>query len=166
MRHPDLVRRRSEIACLILDTACLVDQTLRFQRQGRGAPPPRLLAEADQARRRLLAPELFVPPPPPPPPSAPHISWREALRETLPPARRAALKMARSAFIAVVVTQLLGYPAGGALFAALTVSLQVSSGTAISKSLLLVAGLGLALAVVMLIVLPFMPNLEDPGSFL
>src|SRR5262249_6852871 len=35
MRHPDLVRRRSEIACLILDTACLVDQTLRFQRQGR-----------------------------------------------------------------------------------------------------------------------------------
>jgi hypothetical protein len=74
--------------------------------------------------------------------------------------------MALSAFLASLVTQLLGYPSGGALFAGLALSAQVSSGTAISKSFLIVGGLLLGLASMMVIVTPVMPNIDDPGSFL
>jgi hypothetical protein len=92
--------------------------------------------------------------------------WRDVMRESMQPMRRATLKMAVSAFVALIASQILGYPAVGALFAALSVSLQASSGTAISKSLLILGGLLVGLAVMMMIVVPLMPILEDPGSFL
>jgi uncharacterized membrane protein YccC len=164
VHHPGLGRRRTEIAALIVEVGCVVDDTLHQRRSG-AAGPPALREALDDARRRLHAPELFTPPlaPPPPPPPL----WRaEVLQETMRPAHRSALKMALSAFLATITTQLLGYPAGGALFTALAVSMQVSSGTALSKSLIIVGGLALAFAVVLLIVTPAMPNLDDPGSYL
>jgi uncharacterized membrane protein YccC len=88
------------------------------------------------------------------------------LRETFRPSRKATLKLALSAFLAATVTHLLGLPSGGALFVAVNVSLQASSGTAWWKPLFVVAGLVLALAVMMLVITPLMPNLDDPGSFL
>ena len=164
VRHPALVHCRSVIAALLLDVGRLVDETLRYERLAAADPPPQaLLDEAREARRRLQSAELFSPPPSPPPPPLP---WRLAFGETLRPARRAVLKLALSAFIAVVITQILGYASGGALFTALAVSMQVTSGTAFSKSLLVVAGVALGLAVVLLVVVPLMPNLDDPGSFL
>jgi uncharacterized membrane protein YccC len=165
VHHPGIGRRRTEISALIAEVGCVVDQTLRHRLHGTGAPPPGLRDALDNARRQLDAVDLFTPPPMPPPPP-PTSVLRELLQETMRPARRAALKMALSAFIAAMATQLLGYPAGGALFAALTVSMQVSSGTAISKSLLIVGGLLLGLAAVLMIVTPAMPNFDDPGSFL
>ncbi len=165
VHHPDLHRCRVSIAVLILDVGRLVDETLRYERQrGASAPPAALIDDARATQRRLNDPAIFRPPPPAPP--APRLPWRITFAETTQPARRAALKLALSVFIAVIITQILGYPAGGALFTALAVSMQASSGTAISKSLLIIAGLALALAVVMLVVVPLMPNLEDPGSFL
>ncbi len=162
-RRPGLMHRRSEILSLVLDVGCIVDEALQLQRR-RGEPPPALRDAVAAARHRLESAELFTPPPVQPVPPA--LFWREVLRETRRPARRAALKMALSAFLAVLVTQLLGYPAGGALFSALAVSAQVSSGTAISKSLLIVAGLALALGVMMIFVKPAMPAVDDAGSFL
>ena len=164
VRHPGLRRRRSEIGALILDVACLVDAVVGRRRLP--APPPSdpLTERLAAAEQRLGSAELFAPPPPPPP--APRAPWREAMHETTRMARRATMKLAASAFIALLISQLCGLPAGGALFVALAVSMQVSSGTAISKSLLVVAGLLLALIVVLVIVVPFMPNLDDPGSFL
>jgi uncharacterized membrane protein YccC len=165
MHHPGLVHCRSEVTALLLDVGRLVDETLRHERLwGVGAPPPSLLDDARQARRRLESAKLFEPPPPTPP--APPLPWRLTLAETTKPARRAVLKLALSVFIATVITKLLGYAAGGAMFTALAISMQVTSGTAFSKSWLVVAGVALGLAVVLLIVVPMMPNLEDPGSFL
>jgi uncharacterized membrane protein YccC len=155
-RHPSLVCRRSELAALVLDVGCAVDEALRQPLDGEAVA---------RARRRLAASELFAPAAAPPPPPPPRL-WHELLREAQRPAGRTTLKMAMSAFIAVVITQLLGYPSGGALFTALAVSMQVSSGTAVSKPLLVVAGLVLALVVMLLVITPAMPNVEDPGSFL
>ena len=85
---------------------------------------------------------------------------------SLRPTRHAVLKAALSVLIALIVTHVFGYPSSSAVFAALGVSFEASSGTAISKSLFVVAGTGLALVMVLLVVAPLMPNLEDPASFL
>ena len=163
VRHPELVHRRAELGALILEVASAIDETLRYARlHGGGAPPPGVLDEARAALRRFEQPTTPEPPPAPPP----RMPWPNPMDETLRPIRRAVLKAALSAFIAIVVTRLLGYTPSSAAFAALTVSMEVSSGTAISKSLLVVGGTLLALVVVMLVVVPLMPNLEDPGSFL
>jgi uncharacterized membrane protein YccC len=164
VRHPGLGRRRTEILELIVRVGCIVDRTLR-RRRGAGEPPPSLREAIADARHRLQETDLFTPPPTPPSPPPAQL-WREVMHETMQPSRRAAIKMALSAFVAALVTQLLGYPSSGALFSALAVSQQVSSGTAISKSFLIVGGLALGLVVVLMIVTPVMPNIDDPGSFL
>src|SRR5262249_57235461 len=107
---------------------------------------------------------LFAPPPPVP--SAPGVSWRMTLRETKRPSFRSAMKLALGAFFAIILTQILRYPASAALFMMMAVSLQVSSGTDISKSLFTVVGIGIGLSSMMLIVVPWMPNIDDPGNFL
>src|SRR4029079_18276747 len=88
------------------------------------------------------------------------------MHESLAPARRIAIKTALAAFLSAIITQLLGLPSSGALFATLTVGLEVTSGSTLSKPLLMVGGAALGFAVVMVVVKPWMPNLEDPGSLL
>ncbi len=161
VRHPELVRRRVELAALILEVASAVDETLRYERlHGGGAPPP-VLDEARAAMRRFEAPAA-----PEPPPAPPRAAWLNPMAETMRPVRRAALKTALSALIVIVVLRLLGYSPSTGAFAVLAVSMEATSGTAISKSLLSAGGTVLALVVVLLVVVPLMPNLEDPGSFL
>jgi uncharacterized membrane protein YccC len=165
VHHPGLVRRRTEISALIVEVGCIVDRTLRRLREGPDQRSPALRDAIADARRRLESSEWLTLPSAPPTPESNRF-WREALRESLRPASRAALKMALSAFIATLISHLLGYPPSGPLFAAMAVSLQVSSGTAISKSLVIVGGLALALVVILVIVTPMMPNIDDPGSLL
>jgi uncharacterized membrane protein YccC len=165
VRHPELVHRRAEIAEVILDVSRVVDATIRQQvRPDPAGPPDALLEEARAASRRMRATELYEPPPPPPP--APRAPWRAALNESAAPMLRAAIKTGLAAFLAAIITQLLGYPSAGALFATLTVGLEVTSGSSTSKPLLMVGGVALGFAVVMLVAKPWMPNLSDPGSLL
>jgi uncharacterized membrane protein YccC len=163
MRHPGLAHRRAEIAALIVDVGCMIDEALRVERGGGGKWPTALRDAVADARHRLHTAALFTPPAALATPPA--SVWREVLRETMQPSRRAALKLALTAFISLLVTQLLRYPPGGALFAALAVSLQISSGTAISKSLLVVGGLLVALGDLLMIIAPAMANMDDAGSF-
>jgi uncharacterized membrane protein YccC len=165
MRHPALARRRCEIAALVLDVAGLVDQA---QHRRDAAPDPALPGAISHARQAVYGTELFAPPPAPPEPMRPtsRIAWRELRQERVHFGRRAALKLALSAFLAVGISQLLGYPSSGALFCAVTVAVVNTSGTAFAKSLLVVAGVGLGLAVILLLIGPAMPNLQDPGNFL
>jgi uncharacterized membrane protein YccC len=165
VRHPEIVHRRAEIAEVILDVAAVVEAALREQvRPAPGGPPQALLDEARRAQQRMQDAELYKPPPPPPP--APPAPWWVALRESFLPARRAAIKTALAAFLAAMITQLLGLPSAGALFTALTLGLEVTSGSTTSKPLLLVGGVGLGFAAVMLVIKPWMPNINDPGSLL
>jgi uncharacterized membrane protein YccC len=165
VRHPELLHRRTEIGEVIVDVARVVDATIRQQAMPAAREPTgALLDEARRALRRWQAPELFHPPAPPPP--APPVTWRLGLHESMAPLRRAAIKIALSAFIAAMITQLLGYPSAGALFSALTVGLEVTTGSSTFKPLLMIGGVALGFAVFVLVVRPWMPNLDDPGSLL
>lgn len=159
--HPELVRRRSELGKLILDVACVVDTTLRTHAQPGPHPSEALLEEARSAERRVETAALYEPPEPPPP--APPL---KALPEIRWPALRGAIKLALAAFLGITLADLLGFVPSGALIAALTMSFEVSSGTSIVKPIVLFSGLLMAIAVVFLVVTPWMPNIEAPGSLL
>jgi uncharacterized membrane protein YccC len=161
VRHSGLARRRTEIAELILDVGCAVDSALRLDR---GAAAPGLRDAIAKARRRLDTPALFTPPPAQPIP--PSHFWQDVRRETMQPARRDVLKLMLSVFLAAIALHLVGFPAGTALFAALALSQAASSGTSMWKSLMVIGGVLLGLAVVMLVVAPAMASVDDPGSYL
>jgi uncharacterized membrane protein YccC len=162
VRHPELLHRRTEIAEVIIDTAIVVDATIRQQTR-LGEPTQPLLDEAHRALRRFQAPELYKPPPPPP---EPPVTWRLGLHESMAPIRRAAIKIGVAAFIAALFTQVLGIPSAGALFTTLAIGMEVTSGTTSFKPLLMIGGVALGFAVIVLVVKPWMPNLDDPGSLL
>jgi hypothetical protein len=165
VRHPELLHRRTEIAEVIIDVARVVDATIQKQAMPAAREPTQgLLEEARRALARCDAPELYQPPAPPPP--APPVTWRLGFHESRAPLRRATIKIALAAFIAAMITQLFGYPSAGALFAALTVGMEVTSGTTSFKPLLMIGGVALGFAVMVLVVKPWMPNLDDPGSLL
>jgi uncharacterized membrane protein YccC len=164
VRHPAIAHRRAELSALILDTARLVDRAIRHTRGEPGEHTRTLLATACARLRHVHDATLFEPPPaaPPPPPSQ-GLPW---LSDALAPARRAALKTALSAFLSALFANLLQVPASGALFPCLLVGIQVSSGTAISKSLLPLIGVLGSLVLVMFVYVLAMPNIDDLGSFL
>ena len=96
----------------------------------------------------------------------PPVTWRLGLHESMAPIRRAAIKVGIAAFIAALFTQVLGIPSAGALFTTLAIGMEVTSGTTSFKPVLMIGGVALGFAVIVLVVKPWMPNLDDPGSLL
>jgi uncharacterized membrane protein YccC len=168
-RYPAFVRRRAELSLLILDTACLVDQTL--QRETLPETPQQrsgvLLAQAGLLLQRCDDSAFGPPPPPPAPTSSRHAPrWPGFLSDTLRIVRRAGLKTALAAFVALVILDAMQFPATGGLLACLLVGQQMFTGTDTSKALLIFGASLVAMVVTLLATLLAAPNVDDFASYL
>jgi hypothetical protein len=169
VQYPALVQRRAEISLLILQTAALVDQSMKCE----GVPEePRarliaVLADACKELRRSHDPAVFVAPPPPPAP-APRRRTRPGapLPDEVRLTRRACLKTALSAFVALLATDAIQFPAAGALLACLVLGMQMSTGTDITKPMTVLGALAVAMGVLLLASRLTAPNVDDLGSYL
>ena len=166
VRHPALARRRAELSLLALETAHLVDQSLRppYSTEDAGVRSA-LVVEACGRLRRSHSANPFEPPPTPEPPPRP-AAWPGALSPAMRPILRASLKTALSAFASLAIVDAMQLPVVGALFACLILGQQMSTGTDLSKPLTILAGLGLAMGVTLVVSRLFAPNVDDFGSYL
>jgi hypothetical protein len=110
---------------------------------------------------------VFVAPPPPPPPAP-----RRMTRPREPPSsevlltRRACLKTALSAFVALLIIDAIQFPAAGVLLPCLVLGMQVSTGTDITKPLTVLGAFVVAMGVLLLASRLTAPNVDDLGSYL
>jgi uncharacterized membrane protein YccC len=166
-RHPAFVRRRSELSLLILEVARLVDETLVSEAppEGPSARAAALLEKADHLVLRCGG-EAFEPPPPAPPAPATAPRWPGFLSDTFRLTRRAGLKSALAAFLTLVVLDTMQFPVAGGLLTCLVVGQQMSSGADLSKALVFLAALLLAMGITLVTSLLAAPNVDDFGSYL
>jgi uncharacterized membrane protein YccC len=166
MRRPALAQRRPELELLILDTARLVDQSLIRERlhERPADDAATLLDEVRIQLRRCGEMEAFEAPPPPPPLQRPR--WPGLFSDGLRTARRAGVKTALSALVCVLILDAMQVTAAGALLACLALGLQMSSGSDVTKTLVVLVALAVAMGVILLLSVLAAPNVDDLGSYM
>jgi uncharacterized membrane protein YccC len=167
IRHPGIVRRRAEIALRVLETAHLVDQALRHERlpEDARARSATIIRQMCVELRRFPEAAPFEPPPPPPPDPR-QKRWPGVLGYSVRVSLKASMKAALSAFVTLLILDAMQWTPAGGLLMCLVTGLQMSTGTDLSKPLMLFAGLAVGMVVTLLASRLAVPNVDDLGSYL
>ena len=144
-----------------------MDQALRHERlpEDERARSAAIVRQMCVELRRSHEAAPFEPPPPPPPPPRP-APWPDVLSPGARLSLKASLKAALSAFVALLILDAMQWPPAGGLLMCLVTGLQMSTGTDLSKPLLLFAGIAAGMAVTLLASRLAVPNVDDLGTYL
>jgi uncharacterized membrane protein YccC len=167
IRHPEIVHRRAEISLLVLETAHLVDQSLLHDR----LPEDARVRSATVVRQMCVELRRFheaapFEPSPPPPPAPRQKLWPAVLAYNVRISLKASLKSALSAFVTLVILDAMQWVPAGGLLMCLVTGLQMSTGTDLSKPLLIFAGLAVGMVVTLFVSRLAVPNVDDLGTYL
>lgn len=166
-RVPAFARRQAEISLLILEVAHLVDRALQGTfTQDSQHDASELRGQADALLRRCERGTPFAEPPPPPPAPTSPPRWPGLLSESMRLTRRAGMKTALAALFTLAILEATQLPLAGGLFACLLVGQQMTTGTDVSKPLIILCGLLLAMGITLVVARLAVPNVDDLGSYL